>query len=91
MLSDLIKNDYFQLVGWVMTVIGGAVAIRQTLEGRKLKRENAHLNDQLKILNQQISVATNLTSTRDRNVAQGDGSQYIESATGPINIRTGRK
>lgn len=88
-LSELIRNDYFQLIGWIMTVIGGAIAIIQTIDNKKLKRENSQLKQQIQILNEQNSVTT--SSTRDRTIAQGDSSQYIETSTGTINIKTGKK
>ena len=81
-LSDLLKNDYFQLTGWIMTVISGCISIYQTIQKKKLKEE-------VKMLKQKISLST--STTRDRKITQGESSQYIETANGTINIGTKNK
>lgn len=87
-IQELIRNDYFQLFGWLMTVIGGGIAIIQTIRNRALQRKIIELNQQILLLNEQ---SVSLISTRDRKVKLGDSSQYIETSNGTINIGTGKK
>lgn len=86
-MEELVKNAFFQFAGWIFTVVGGVIAIFQVIANKRLKKKIVE-KDAI-ISNLQIQINNQSISTRSRNVAQGEKSQYIETSNAPINIDIG--
>jgi hypothetical protein len=88
MLDELLKNPFFQLAGWILGVISSIITIFQLIEKKKLAHKVAEKETIIVQLQSQIGQLS--VSNGDRKIAQGAKSQYIETATAPINIKLGK-
>lgn len=82
LITDFLSDPIVSAIGYFMTVVSGAIAIGQAIKASDLSKQNIELKNQISVL-QQVNT-DNIES--NKNVVQGDKSQYFRDNSGSITI-----
>lgn len=83
-IKDFLANPAVGLIGYVLTVVSGLIAIAQTIRKNKAEEKISGLEVKLSVLSQEnIRLEQKI---KEMSIVQGDKSQYFQQNSGPVMI-----
>ncbi|WP_139744047.1 hypothetical protein [Aeromonas media] len=84
LIKEFLANPAVGLVGYVLTVVSGLIAVSQTIGKNKAEDKANDLETKLSVLSQEnISLKQEI---KEISIVQGEKSQYFQQNSGPVVI-----
>lgn len=83
-IKDFLANPVVGLIGYILTVASGLIAIAQTIRKNNAEEKATGLEVKLSVLSQEnVRLKQEI---KEMSIIQGDKSQYFQQNSGPVMI-----